>query len=203
MLPVRELREQTASGAGRRAQSVGSIPGRRRWARLLTISGQKWLCGPDSTARSSSPIRSACGRPPELLLRDRPRAVGSSSPPRVRTLRSRLALEHRPRRAPERSTSAPTGPTTAPPDGGALPGAARAGDRGRPGKSDARRLPRQIHPGSSPGWPMRGVLVREIPKTGLVRVSCGWWTDETDLQRWSGALGRSAAVRRPSCFEIG
>jgi selenocysteine lyase/cysteine desulfurase len=33
-----------------------------------------------------------------------------------------------------------------------------------------------------------GVVVREIPKTGLVRVSCGWWTDENDLQRLVGAL---------------
>ena len=28
-----------------------------------------------------------------------------------------------------------------------------------------------------------GVVAREIPKTGLVRVSCGWWTNEDDLQR--------------------
>jgi L-cysteine/cystine lyase len=29
----------------------------------------------------------------------------------------------------------------------------------------------------------RGVVVREIPGTGLVRVSCGWWTSEDDLAR--------------------
>jgi selenocysteine lyase/cysteine desulfurase len=28
-----------------------------------------------------------------------------------------------------------------------------------------------------------GVHVREIPGTGLVRVSCGWWTSDGDLQR--------------------
>ena len=33
-----------------------------------------------------------------------------------------------------------------------------------------------------------GVVVREIPKTGLVRVSCGWWTDEDDLRRLIAAL---------------
>ena len=33
-----------------------------------------------------------------------------------------------------------------------------------------------------------GVVVREIPKTGLVRVSCGWWTSEDDLQRLAAAL---------------
>ena len=28
-----------------------------------------------------------------------------------------------------------------------------------------------------------GIHVREIPKTGLVRVSCGWWTNEQDVER--------------------
>ncbi len=29
----------------------------------------------------------------------------------------------------------------------------------------------------------RGVVVRELPGTGLVRASVGWWNDESDLQR--------------------
>lgn len=29
----------------------------------------------------------------------------------------------------------------------------------------------------------RGVVVREIPKRNIVRASCGWWTNEDDLQR--------------------
>ncbi|HVM68861.1 MAG TPA: hypothetical protein VM204_03385, partial [Gaiellaceae bacterium] len=29
----------------------------------------------------------------------------------------------------------------------------------------------------------RGVVVREIPRTGLVRASCGWWTSDDDLDR--------------------
>src|SRR5688572_19927845 len=49
-LPVRELREQTGvpvlvDGA----QSVGSIPVDFGGNDFLTVSGQKWLCGPDST----------------------------------------------------------------------------------------------------------------------------------------------------------
>ncbi|MBA2460879.1 MAG: aminotransferase V, partial [Actinobacteria bacterium] len=29
----------------------------------------------------------------------------------------------------------------------------------------------------------RDVLVREIPGTGLIRASCGWWTSDGDLER--------------------
>ncbi len=50
LLPVRELREQTGvpvlvDGA----QSVGAIPVTAAGLDFLTVSGQKWLCGPDST----------------------------------------------------------------------------------------------------------------------------------------------------------
>ena len=33
-----------------------------------------------------------------------------------------------------------------------------------------------------------GVHVREIPGTGLIRVSCGWWTSDGDLHRLMAAL---------------
>jgi selenocysteine lyase/cysteine desulfurase len=29
----------------------------------------------------------------------------------------------------------------------------------------------------------RGVVVRELPNTGLLRVSVGWWNDGSDLER--------------------
>ena len=37
----------------------------------------------------------------------------------------------------------------------------------------------------------RGVIVRELPGTGLLRASVGWWNDESDLHRLVEALGRS------------
>ena len=33
-----------------------------------------------------------------------------------------------------------------------------------------------------------GVVVRDLPGTGLVRVSCGWWTSDGDLDRLTAAL---------------
>jgi L-cysteine/cystine lyase len=34
----------------------------------------------------------------------------------------------------------------------------------------------------------RGVIVRELPGRNLVRVSCGWWTNEDDLRRLADGL---------------
>ena len=33
-----------------------------------------------------------------------------------------------------------------------------------------------------------GVIVRDMPGTGLVRASCGWWTSDEDLDRLVSAL---------------
>ena len=34
----------------------------------------------------------------------------------------------------------------------------------------------------------QGVVVREIPKRNIVRASCGWWTNEDDVQRLAAGL---------------
>jgi selenocysteine lyase/cysteine desulfurase len=33
-----------------------------------------------------------------------------------------------------------------------------------------------------------GVVVRDLPGLGWLRVSCGWWTSDEDLDRLVGAL---------------
>jgi hypothetical protein len=33
------------------------------------------------------------------------------------------------------------------------------------------------------------VHVRELPGRGLVRVSCGWWTSDEDLERLAALIG--------------
>ena len=48
--------------------------------------------------------------------------------------------------------------------------------------------PDEEPPPSSPGSTTPGVLVRELPGRGLVRVSCGWWTSDEDLDRLVAAL---------------
>jgi L-cysteine/cystine lyase len=32
------------------------------------------------------------------------------------------------------------------------------------------------------------VIIRDLPKTGLLRASCGWWTNEDDVERLVAAL---------------
>jgi selenocysteine lyase/cysteine desulfurase len=34
----------------------------------------------------------------------------------------------------------------------------------------------------------RGVIVRDLPGTGWVRASCGWWTNEDDIDRLIAGL---------------
>jgi L-cysteine/cystine lyase len=33
-----------------------------------------------------------------------------------------------------------------------------------------------------------GVVIRDVPDTGWLRVSCGWWTSEEDVERLLSAL---------------
>jgi selenocysteine lyase/cysteine desulfurase len=38
-----------------------------------------------------------------------------------------------------------------------------------------------------------GVMARDIPALGWLRVSCGWWTTDDDLERLLDALGSGQA----------
>jgi L-cysteine/cystine lyase len=191
-LPVRELREQTgvpvlADGA----QSVGGIPVRVAGIDYLTISGQKWLCGPDSTGGLvvADPERLRVARP-SYFSQTTHEPTGEFEP-------AEGAARFDPGWV---ATSALAGLLAAielRPDW--------AFEQAKARTARCRELLEplvDVLPGDSTLVAFRAedcaavvarlaetdVVVREIPGTGLVRASCGWWTNEDDLQRLVAAL---------------
>ena len=155
----------------------------------MTISGQKWLCGPDSTGALvvADPERLRVARPSYF-------SQAATSRPALRArggrgaVRSRLALERSARGPPHRGRAAARLGLEHAAEQAALPRAARAAGRRRPGDATLVAFRHEDPPALVARLAEAGVVVREIPKTGLVRVSCGWWTSEDDLQRLAAAV---------------
>ena len=192
MLPVRELREQTGvpvlvDGA----QSVGAIPVDAGGLDFLTISGQKWLCGPDATGGLvvADPERLRIARP-SYFSQTAYEETGSFQPAAgaarfdpgwiatasLAGLVAALELppEWRFERAAEQTARCREllAPLVEVVPGDATLVAFRA--------EDPPALVAQLFEA--------GVVVRDLPGTGLVRVSCGWWTNDDDLERLVAAL---------------
>jgi L-cysteine/cystine lyase len=195
VLPVEELREQTGlpllvDGA----QSAGAIPVEAARYDFYTVSAQKWLCGPDSTGALyvRDPERLAVARPtyfsqeahdetgaylpkpgaarfdggwcPTASLAGLEAALGT-----IPHWAFRHAAEVAARcwtRLAERFTvvTAPGQATLV----SFVPG-------GDPAEAAARLFE-------------RGVVVRDMPGTEWLRVSCGWWTSDGDLDRLLDSL---------------
>ncbi|MBD0328901.1 MAG: aminotransferase class V-fold PLP-dependent enzyme [Thermoleophilia bacterium] len=196
LLPIDELQEATGlpllvDGA----QSAGAIPVDASRYDFYTVSAQKWLCGPDGTGalvvRDPQAVRVALpsyfaqvGYEPDGSFTARPGAGrhdwGWLGLPALAGLET--ALAELPEWGYERAAAmtarcrellgARFDLVAA--DGGGTLVSIRLGD-----DAAADAVARAAE---------RGVIVRDLPGTGLVRASCGYWTNEDDLERLVEAL---------------
>jgi L-cysteine/cystine lyase len=195
LMPVHDLKRETAlpvlvDGA----QTVGTIPVDVGELDYYTVSGQKWLCGPE-------PVGALYLRDPDSLRIAFPSYWAQKSiepdgtfvakdgaerfdsgwtatrmlagwevaldlPPEWRFERAAEITEHC------RNALAATCEVIGESGHGTLVSFVPPGD---PAETAA-----QLY--------ARGVVVRDLPGTGWVRASCGWWTNEDDVERLVAGL---------------
>ncbi|MFN2468885.1 MAG: aminotransferase class V-fold PLP-dependent enzyme [Gaiellaceae bacterium] len=175
------------------AQSVGAVEVDAAAFDFYTVSGQKWLCGPDTTGALyvADPERLRVARPTYFSQeRYEPTGAFAARPGAQRFdstwlgVPSLAGLETALRQAPDwrferiRETAARCRRlladrfeiVTAPDQAGLV--SFRVPD---PVAAVARAYE-------------RGVVLRDLPGTGLVRASCGYWTSDGDLERMLAAI---------------
>jgi L-cysteine/cystine lyase len=177
------------------AQSAGAIPVDVGELDFYTVSAQKWLCAPDPTGalyvRDPATVRV---KTPSYFSQDSYELSGEFVPkatsarfdagwiglPVLTGLVAALGThpEWRYERAAEMSARCrellePHVEVVTPPDHSTLVSFRPHGD--------PVELIAQLYEA--------GVVVRELPGRNLVRASCGWWTNEDDLQRLVAGLG--------------
>jgi len=168
------------------AQSVGAIPVDASVADWYTVSGQKWLCGPETTG--------ALYVADHESLRPRMKSYFAA----VRTDATRLAVVHlgHPMVAGLRTA------VTDVPEWGfrraaELVGRCREALIGAGFEVRTEAGHGTLISFRAPGEPAevvkaayeRGVVIRYLPD-GWLRASVGWWNDERDIERLVGALPR-------------
>jgi L-cysteine/cystine lyase len=176
------------------AQSVGAIPTTAAGVDFLAISGQKWLCGPDSTGALvvRDPERLRVVSPSHFSQR-RHEPDGTYDPHdgarrfesgwwSYGALRAMLAaLELRPPWWYERASAAAERCRELLSRGfDVLTPRERSTIVAFAVDDDPVAVVARLHDAD--------VHVREIPRRGIVRVSCGWWTSDDDLERLVAAL---------------
>jgi L-cysteine/cystine lyase len=196
-LPVRELRERTGvpilvDGA----QSVGAIPVDGQGIEFLTISGQKWLCGPESTGALvvMDPERLRVARP-SYFSQQRYESDGTFEPwPGARRFDPNwvpaafmsgllAAVSCRPEWGFRHASEMAERCRGLLRDAGhdvVMPGKRATLVSWRPEAEESAVVVARLHEA--------GVVVRDLPGTGLVRASVGWWTSDDDLERLVDAL---------------
>ncbi len=177
------------------AQSAGAVPVEVGELDFYTVSAQKWLCAPDPSGalyvRDPSTVRV---KTPTYFSQDSYEVSGAFVPkessarfdggwigvPALRGIVTALDThpEWRYERAAEmaarcRELLEPHVDVVTPPGHSTLVSFRPSGD---PTEVVAQLL-------------AEGVVVRELPGRNLVRASCGWWTNEDDLQRLVAGLG--------------
>lgn len=193
--PVEELRRETGlpvlvDGA----QSAGAIAVDATAVDFYAFSCQKWLCGPDATGglvvRDPEALPVAA---PSYLSQDDYEPSGAFTPkagaarydsgwtpvPSLAGLDAALdaAPEWRFERAAEAAArcrellAERVDVVTAPGQGTLVTFRA---------EGDTAELVRRLY--------AEGVVVRDVPGLGWIRVSCGWWTSDEDLERLLAAL---------------
>jgi L-cysteine/cystine lyase len=195
VLPVVELRERSGlpilvDGA----QAVGAIPVDSAGLDFLAVSAQKWLCGPDR-------VGALVVRDPERLRVAQPSYFAQKS------FQPDGAFEPRPGAA--RFDSQWISPATlagliaaldAVPEWG-YERAAEMSERCRSALAERFDVVSAPGQGTLVSWRTdgdptetvkrlfeRSVVVRDIPGRNLIRVSCGWWTSEGDIERLLAGL---------------
>jgi L-cysteine/cystine lyase len=197
VLPVHDLKAHTGlpilvDGA----QSVGAIPVDANGLDFYTISGQKWLCGPEATGALvvAEPEQLRVARPsyfaqqeyqPDGEFVPKPGA-GRFDPgwiPPAQLCGLRAAVEAQPEwrfaraaETAERSRAAlqNAGMDVVVPDDRATLVSWRV-----PVDESAALVARMAE---------AGVIVRDLPGRGLARASVGWWTSDEDIERLVAAL---------------
>ena len=197
LLPVHELRERTGlpilvDGA----QSVGVIPVDARGLDFFTLSGQKWLCGPEGTGglvvahpealRVAHPsYLSQAAHEPDGTFEPRPggRRFDPNLTPNALVAGLRAALATLPEWGFERAASM----------------ASRCRELLTAAGQDvvipekhatlvSWRVPIEESASIVARLAEADVIVRDLPGRGLVRASVGWWTSDDDLERLVAAL---------------
>lgn len=197
VLPVRELKERTGlpilvDGA----QSIGAVPVELAGLDYYTISGQKWLCGPEGTGALvvADPDALRVGRPSYLAQqgyepdgtfepRRGARRFDPNLTPNALTAGFRAALATLPSWRFER----------------AFEMAERCRDALRQAGCDvvvpeeratlvSWRVPVETSAEIVTRLADARVIVRDLSGRGLVRASVGWWTSDEDLERLVAAL---------------